>query len=109
MLLRLAGAGAGFTNGSPLRGFATVTYASYRSGADMQWYLGQQRAGSTVQPLLGPLAGPSGLTLTYFDRTGAPTTVPTAVAAVELRVRGRTTLATDSLVTRVALRNNPRR
>lgn len=103
------GGGDGVTNGSPLRGFASVTYALYRSGADNQWYLGQQRAGSTIQPLLGPLLGPNGLALRYFDGTGAPTATRTAVAEVEVCVRGRTPHAVDSLVTRVALRNNPRR
>ena len=103
------GGDGGVTNGSPLRGFASVTYALYRSGADNQWHLGQQRAGSPIQPLLGPLLGPSGLALRYFDSTGTPTATRTAVAEVELRVRGRTPHAVDSLVTRVALRNNPRR
>jgi prepilin-type N-terminal cleavage/methylation domain-containing protein len=109
----------GVTKGSPLRGFATVTYALYSSPTDNQWYLGQRLAGATIQPLLGPLIGPSGLALSYFDSTSRPTDMLTAVAEVEIRVRGRTALpvratgggsayVVDSLVTRVALRNNPR-
>lgn len=116
LTLRLAGTGdeahivsAGFTTGSPLRGFASVTYALYHSGADQQWYLGQQLAGSTIQPLVGPLLGPSGLTFNYFDTTGSATATPTAVAEIELRLRGRTVDEVDSLNTRIALRNNPQR
>jgi hypothetical protein len=110
------------TSGSPVRGFTTVTYASYRSPGDHQWYLGQELAGQrgTVQPLVGPLIGPSGLTFGYFDGNGSPTTTPAAVREIEIRARGRTALPvrggrgagmaylTDSVVTRVALRNNPR-
>jgi hypothetical protein len=110
------------TSGSPVRGFTTVTYASYRSPADGQWYLGQELAGQggTVQPLVGPLIGPNGLTFGYFDGTGSPTTTPAAVREIEIRVRGRTALPvrgasgagmaylTDSVVTRVALRGTRR-
>jgi prepilin-type N-terminal cleavage/methylation domain-containing protein len=115
------GSETGVTNGSPLRGFTTVTYALYASPADKQWYVGQQLEDGTIQPLIGPLIGPSGLTLSYYDSTGTPTATPTAVAEVEIRVRGRTALpvhtrnlggiayVVDSLVTRVALRNNQRR
>jgi len=111
----------GVTNGSPLRGFATMTYALYYSSTDRQWYLGQRLAGATIQPLLGPLSGADGLTLSYYDSAGAPTATPTAVAEIAIRVLGRTAApirvassggtahAVDSLVTRVALRNNPRR
>jgi prepilin-type N-terminal cleavage/methylation domain-containing protein len=111
----------GITNGSPLRGFAAVTFTLYLSPADQQWYLGQRLAGSTIQPLVGPLTGPGGLTFIYYDSTDTPTNIPTAVAQVEIRLRGRTALPVrppnlsrplyevDSLVTRVALRNNPRR
>jgi hypothetical protein len=111
---------SGVTKGSPLRGFGSVTYTLYSSPADNQWYLGQRLAGGTIQPLLGPLIGPGGLTLSYFDSSGMPTDRPTAVAEVEIRVRGRTVapvraigggsaFVVDSLITRVALRNNARR
>ena len=101
--------------------FTTVTYALYLSSTDKQWYLGQRLEDGAIQPLLGPLIGPNGVTFTYYDSTGTPTDMPTAVAQVEIRVRGRTplpvhttnpggaTYVVDSLVTRVALRNNPRR
>jgi hypothetical protein len=110
----------GITNGAPLRGFATMTYALYRSAADQQWYLGQQVGTSAIQPLAGPLSGPNGLTFSYYNSAGAPTDSSAAVVEVEIRVRGRTALPVrtptlrgaayevDSLVTRVALRNNRR-
>lgn len=115
------GSHIGVTNGSPLRGITTVTYALYLSSTDKQWYLGQRLEDGAIQPLLGPLIGPNGVTFTYYDSTGTPTDMPTAVTQVEIRVRGRTplpvqttnpggaTYVVDSLVTRVALRNNPRR
>lgn len=109
----------GIPRGSPVRGFITATYAQYRSPADGQWYLGQRVAGATIQPLVGPLVGPSGLTFTYYDSSGAPAAAPSAVREIEIRLRGRTTrpvrgwsgrlaYAIDSFVTRVALRNNRR-
>jgi hypothetical protein len=59
------------------------------------------------------------MTLSYFDAAGAVTAVPANVAQIEIRVRGQTAqpirLAdgrqmnqVDSIVTRVALRNNRR-
>ena len=108
------------TSGSPVRGFATVTYALYQSPADNQWYLGQRPAGGTIEPLAGPLTGPDGVTFRYRDSAGAVTTAPTAVREIEIHVRGRTArpvraassgmvaYLVDSVVTRVALRNNPR-
>jgi len=108
------------TRGAPLRGFESVAYAVYRSPADTQWYLGQQVQDETVQPLIGPLIGPAGVAFAFFDSTGAPTSSTVRVAQIEIRVRGRTArpvrapgthrleYESDSLVTRVALRNNPR-
>lgn len=109
----------GVSSGAPVRSFVVVSYAPYRSGTDGQWYLGQQQAGSPTQPLAGPLTGADGLSLSYYDTLGIPTADRTAVAGIEIRVRGRTTVPvrsvsgamvyqTDSVVTRVALRNNPR-
>ena len=68
---------------------------------------------------MGPLIGANGMTLSYFDAAGAVTAVPANVAQIEIRVRGQTAqpirLAdgrqmnqVDSIVTRVALRNNKR-
>jgi len=111
--------GRGITTGSPLRGFTVVTYAAYQSPSDHQWYLGQQVGAAAIQPLVGPLDGPTAFALEYADSAGLPTRVPTAVAEIEVRVRGRTTAPVytaggavayqlDSVVAQAALRNNPR-
>jgi len=107
-------------NGSPVRGFDKVVYRSYQS-SDGSWYLGQRNAtaGTAIQPVVGPLIGPNGLTFTYYDAGGAVTNVPTQVAQIEIVLRARTAspirggtgvqdYKVDSVVTRVALRNNPR-
>jgi len=103
-------------NGAPVRGFEWLTYRVYQA-ADGRWYLGLQGGGDT-QPLVGPLTGGAGLTFKYYDTTGAVTAVPANVAEIEIAIRGMTAepihhdgaLGTtgDSLVTRVALRNNRR-
>jgi prepilin-type N-terminal cleavage/methylation domain-containing protein len=104
--------------GAPVRGFEVVTYGLYQA-ADGRWYLGQTR-GATTQPLIGPLTGSNGVTFTYYDSTGAVTAVPTQVASIGIQLRGQTAsrirdaasagvaYRTDSVVTRVALRNNVR-
>jgi prepilin-type N-terminal cleavage/methylation domain-containing protein len=104
--------------GAPVRGFEVVTYGVYQA-ADGGWYLGQTRGGTT-QPLIGPLTGSNGVTFTYYDGNGAVTAVPTQVASIEIRLRGQTVsrvrdatssgvaYRTDSVVTRVAVRNNVR-
>jgi len=103
--------------GAPVWGFEVDTYRVYQA-ADGQWYLGLRNAGG-LQPLVGPLIGANGMTLSYFDAAGAVTAVPASVAQIEIRVRGQTAqpirLAdgrqmnqVDSIVTRVTLRNNKR-
>jgi prepilin-type N-terminal cleavage/methylation domain-containing protein len=108
-------------NGAPVRGFDNVVYRSYQA-ADGDWYLGQRNPaqGGTIQPVIGPLIGANGVSFTYYDTAGAVTNVPTQVAQIEIVLRARTaspirsggtgpqTYKVDSLVTRVALRNNPR-
>lgn len=99
--------------GSPVRGYEVVTYRSYR-GADGAYYLGVRDAGG-LQPVAGPLA-PSGLLLSFLDSAGAPTSIPSMVAAIRIRVRavsaepvtrgGRTALLVDTAVSWVTLRNN---
>lgn len=108
------------SNGSPVRGFSIVTYSLWQSPSDNQYYLGQTAGGST-QPLIGPLIGANGLTFFYYDSTGtAQTATPALVRMIEIRVRGRTAQVirqandpalaykTDSIIARVALRNNVR-
>jgi hypothetical protein len=103
--------------GAPVHGFETVTYKLYQA-ADGLWYLGL-RNNSGLQPLVGPLNGNTGLRFNYFDGVGNATAVPTSVAQVEIIVRGRTAqqvmqtsggliTPVDSVITRVALRNNRR-
>ena len=103
--------------GAPVWAFEVDTYRVYQA-ADGQWYLGLRNAGG-LQPLVGPLIGANGMTLSYFDAAGAVTAVPANVAQIEIRVRGQTaqpvrmadgqqTNQVDSIVTRVALRNNRR-
>lgn len=114
--------------GSPVWGFETTTYKLYQE-SDGKWYLGLRSGvgGSgkhdpttqPIYPLVGPLIGANGMTLSYYDGAGAVTAVTTNVAQIEIRVRGQTAQPVrladgtqanqvDSIVTRVALRNNRR-
>jgi hypothetical protein len=74
---------------------------------------------NVIQPLVGPLIGNNGLTLSYYDAAGVVTAVPTSVVQIEIKVRGRTAQPVrqadgtqapqvDSILARVALRNNKR-
>ena len=109
------------TRGAPLRGFDNVTYSVFQSPTDQNWYLGQQNntQGGTNQPVIGPLIGATGVTFSYYDSAGAVTAIPTQVAQIGIVLRARTAspirdasgvqaVKVDSIVTRVALRNNPR-
>ncbi len=110
------------SQGAPLRGFETVTYQLYQPAGDTSYYIGMQPAGGFLQPLIGPVLA-NGLTLTYYDSTGAATGDPRRVARIDFAVRARTaqplrsetgtgtsTLANavDSVNTSIALRNNRR-
>jgi hypothetical protein len=102
--------------GAPILGFEPVTYRLYRSSADGQWYIGQQTTG-TVQPVIGPVTT-DGLSFAYFAADGSVTAQPRRVSLIEIRVRaptaeplrqatGALVAPIDSVVTVVALRNNP--
>ena len=117
-LLNVANA---ITRGAPVRGFDNVTYSVFQSPTDQNWYLGQQNntQGGTNQPVIGPLIGATGVTFSYYDSAGVVTAVPTQVAQIGIVLRARTAspirdasgvqaFKVDSIVTRVALRNNPR-
>jgi prepilin-type N-terminal cleavage/methylation domain-containing protein len=104
--------------GATVRGFQIVTYKIYQA-ADGLWYLGVRAPAGGLQPLIGPLNGNTGFRLNYYDVNGAVTAVAANVAQIELIVRGRTAQAiqrptggrvtpVDSIITRVALRNNRR-
>jgi prepilin-type N-terminal cleavage/methylation domain-containing protein len=103
--------------GAPVLGFEPVTYRLYRSAADALWYIGQQTTG-TIQPMIGPVT-PDGLAFTYYATDGSVTAQPRLVSLIEIRVRaptaaplrgstGALVAPIDSVVTVVALRNNPR-
>jgi prepilin-type N-terminal cleavage/methylation domain-containing protein len=109
----------GITNGSPVLGYETVTYGLYQPPGSADWFIGLT-TNNGQQPLIGPLL-PNGLSLTYYDSTGAVTAVRDSVARVDIVVRaltnqqvrsttGASTLArvVDSVRTSVALRNNRR-
>lgn len=103
-------------NGAPVRGFQSLTYLLYKA-PDGRYYIGQQSS-KGLEPIIGPVTE-NGLTYTYYDSTGAVTANASLVASIEIRVRGETAqqvqgtnggliTPVDSVVTRVALRNNPR-
>jgi prepilin-type N-terminal cleavage/methylation domain-containing protein len=109
------------TRGAPVRGFDNVTYSVYQSPTDNNWYLGQTNnsSGAAIQPIIGPLIGANGVTFSYYDSVGTVTGAPTSVAQIQILLRARTVspirdasgvqaFKVDSIVTRVALRNNPR-
>lgn len=109
----------GIPPGAPVRGFTTVTYRLYQPPGGELWYVGMEPAGGTIEPVIGPVIE-GGLSFAYFDSTGAVTTVPTRVARIDVVVRERTiqavqnaagagkSVAVDSVLTSVALRNNRR-
>lgn len=106
--------------GSPVRTFEVVNYRLYQD-SDRSWWLGVRTFStsgwSSTSPVAGPLRPDDGLTFTYMDEDGDTTADPTAVAQIELVVRGRSTQPInvkgrrpgqyeDSMTVRVALRNN---
>ena len=105
--------------GAPVWGYEIDTYKVYQS-TDGMWYIGQRiGTGGTIQPLVGPLIGANGMTLSYYDAAGVVTAVPASVAQIEVTVRGLTAQPVrgadgiqarqvDSVITRVSLRNNKR-
>jgi len=108
------------TSGAPVRGFDKVAYRVYQD-ASGDWYLGQRNPaqGGTIQPVVGPLTGANGVTFTYYDSVGVVTADSSKVAQIQIVLRARTaspirgadgvqTYKVDSVVTLVALRNNPR-
>jgi prepilin-type N-terminal cleavage/methylation domain-containing protein len=107
------------TAGAPARTFRLAELRLYQDGTG-DWWLGQrqhakvERTWSATQPLVGPLSA-SGLALTYADSGGAPTANPLAVSWIGIAIEGRPFGAAGaphrnpvaSVVTAVALRNNP--
>lgn len=110
---------------APVGLFRRVRYALYES-SDGLWYLGFSDCRPVVRnppcAALQPISGPyepysptdggarSGLTLTYLDRDGFPTTDPLAVARIGIVLRAKasdaTRLAWDAVESQtIALRN----
>jgi hypothetical protein len=110
------------TRGAPVRGFDKVAYELYQSPTDNNWYLGQRNPaqGGTIQPMIGPLIGPNGVTFSYYDSVGVVTADSSKVSQIGFVLRARTAspirsggtgvqdYKVDSVVSWVALRNNPR-
>ena len=105
------------TVGGPVRGFETVVYA-VGTGSDGRSYLNLTTNGSTYA-LIGPLTGSSGVNFTYYAANGAVTATPASVALIGIVVREQSDskvysnaaaqgYVSDSAMTAVALRNNPR-
>ena len=109
------------TRGAPVRGFDRLAYELYQA-PDGNWYLGQRNpaVGGTIQPVVGPLIGANGVTFSYYDSVGTVTADSSKVAQIQFVLRARTAspirsspdgamaYKVDSILTRVALRNNPR-
>jgi prepilin-type N-terminal cleavage/methylation domain-containing protein len=108
---------ADVTLGAPVRGFDVEELSLYLASGD--YWLGRRTADrsatwSTMRPLIGPLET-DGLAFTYFDGAGATPALTTGIVSIGLTVRGRSAgpisgmgYITDSIITRIALRNNRR-
>jgi prepilin-type N-terminal cleavage/methylation domain-containing protein len=116
-------------NGSPIRYAEVMEYGLY-ADATNRWYLGAREvplvgAKPAWEPVIGPLRNANGVSFAYRDRNNAvvPAGDPTRyqdIRMIEITFRGETRsvvsrfgtgsrqIARDSLVARVALRNNLR-
>ena len=108
-------------SGALVRAIEIDRYALYADSTG-QRYLGKSRflsgGWTALDPVAGPFLSSTGLALAFYDTTGAVTTSTTAVNAVAITVRGQSTSPAtlagsigtprrDSVVTEIALRNNP--
>ena len=106
-----------YAEGAPFRTYEVMVYKLYQSGG--KYYLGaySHSASETIQPMLGPLTS-AGFRLDYYDATGTTaTTVPKNVRTIKVTLisqsdqriagggAGHQTIANDSIVTYVTLRN----
>jgi prepilin-type N-terminal cleavage/methylation domain-containing protein len=110
---------ASWTVGSPIRGFQREELSLYADGAGANWLgrrsMDQGGTWTAIEQLAGPLAS-NGLALTYRDTLNAVTATLANIASVGVILRTRSADITganpgnvrDSLITRVALRNNKR-
>lgn len=101
--------------GAPVRSFVHYTYGRFDLSGET--YVARQRAGGSVEPLVGPIpatfaAGVPSVEFVYLDADGNGTAVAADVRQIEIRVRIRSEargaagdVVADSLTTRVQLRN----
>jgi prepilin-type N-terminal cleavage/methylation domain-containing protein len=100
--------------GTPVRIYETMELRLYQSGG--YWWLGARSvsAGETIQPVSGPFAGSTGLSLEYLNQAGALALQPSAIksAVITLRVTSEAgpiplfvEPALEELVAQVTLRN----
>jgi prepilin-type N-terminal cleavage/methylation domain-containing protein len=110
---------ASVLTGAPVRSFERVRYRVYLDGG--QYWLGVETlvngSYSAISPVAGPLVGANGISLAYYDATGAVTATAANVASIQIIARGKsgnqintpgrpTGYYYDSIVVRTALRNN---
>jgi prepilin-type N-terminal cleavage/methylation domain-containing protein len=111
----------GVVPGAPARLAEVMQMRYYRSGGKSWFGMRSVSTGEVITPVAGPLAdstgGVRGLTLVYRDASGALTSDPAAVRAVEIALIGitdqpvhgrdlrRPLVDSFALTTRVALRN----
>ena len=106
---------AGIVIGSPFRTYRQVEYGVFQSNG--RYWLGRKVSPSSgsYQLLTGPLRGASAVQFTYYNASGAVTSVAAQVASVQVRVLsesykqyrqedGTFQYRYDSLTTRIALR-----
>jgi prepilin-type N-terminal cleavage/methylation domain-containing protein len=116
-----AAAVAGFRAGAPVRGIQQEEVTIITAAGDS--WLGRRTmladgTWSTYEPVIGPLTPGSGLRFTMFDSLMTATTTPSQAASVQFVIRaqsreigyfnGLNRQHVDSVVSRVALRNNTR-
>jgi prepilin-type N-terminal cleavage/methylation domain-containing protein len=98
--------------GAPVRAFTRYWFGLVRDGDE--WYLARREPGKSVEPMVGPLEGPStpGLMFAYFDAFGATTATPTQVARIDITLRSESEvlgpdgrLVGDSVVATIYPRN----
>jgi prepilin-type N-terminal cleavage/methylation domain-containing protein len=113
---------AGFRVGAPVRGFQQEQVTLVADGTEFSWLGRRTRANdgtwSAIEPVVGPLVAGTGLRFALFDSLNASTSQVGQAASVAVTVRawsrevgrfnGVNGRHIDSLVTRVALRNNTR-
>ncbi len=111
----------GFRRGGPMRGFQHEEVTMVPSGG-MTWVgrrtMASNGTWSAFEPVVGPIMAGTGLNFALFDSLNVATTSVTNAASLQLTVRslsrevgwrnGTNARHVDSIVTRIAMRNNTR-